>query len=188
MDMSVVTEVLIEKGYLTILSSCIIFLILLLILRKVIPRTQGVKALYEVKVKKVFLEEEFEVKITLTAGRKVMIEELAFFVECFILGPGAGSQGISCFFHKEVAAKDMPLYPRCTLDETRKIMVPLRGVTKFQEESSRKQETCLPGTFSSLNGHYAIQWKTGYRIKLRESYEPIEGTEAIVVYPVAAGW
>jgi len=187
----VAREVLVEKGYLNILLACLGVLIVLCILRKVLPRSRGVKARFTVSSKKLCLEEEFEVSITLTASRQIKVEELSFFIECCTLSPSLeNSPGgeKSIFFTREVAATNVSLYPRCSFEESRKLRTPEKGLISEKRGEDMEEMVFLPGTYTSQNGHYAIVWKSGYRIKLREFYEPVEESRTIIVYPVAAGW
>jgi hypothetical protein len=192
MDILIVArEVLMEKGYFYIILGCVIALIVLLFLRKVLPRSTGIKALFAISSKKLYLEEEFSVRITLTALQKIKVEDLSFFVECRTHAPSADGTagGERCiFFYREVAARDISLYPRCSFEESRKLRVPEKGLLCENNQEHKEEPVFLPGTFSSQNGAYAIIWKSGYRIKLRESYDPVEESETIVVYPVTAGW
>lgn len=177
MDLGILFEVLIEKGYIHILSGCVISLIVLLILRKVIPETKAVSVEFRSQATRVFFEEPFEINVKVKARRKVLIEELSAFVECLTVTPEKGvPKKKTFFFTKNVLLKDVALYRKHEIEEKTTIKVPEMDKDKY-----------LPGTFTSYKGDYGIVWEFGYIVKLQESFNKIEEKKPIVVYPVNGG-
>lgn len=181
MDLSLIMEVLRDKGYMPILEGCVAAIVLLLMIRYLAPglRPGRLKIDYSITKEKLFLNEEFEVRLDITARKKAMIEELAFYVECLlVIAPGGSKpKRKSYYFDKHIVNKSLAIYPRCSVQETLKLKIP-----------ERFKEGYLPGTFTSLKGEYSIEWNAGYSIKLDDSYEYVKGNKKIRVFPATAGW
>ncbi|MGV8123980.1 MAG: hypothetical protein AB2L14_29880 [Candidatus Xenobiia bacterium LiM19] len=177
MDLGILVEVLVEKGYIHILSGCVVALIVLLILRKVIPETKAVCVECASQASRVFFEEPFGISVKVKARRKVIIEELSVFVECLTVVPEKGvPKKKTFFFTKNVLLKDVTLYRNREIEEKTTIKVPEQDKDKF-----------LPGTFTSYKGDYGIVWEFGYIVKIFDSFNKIEEKKSIVVYPVNGG-
>lgn len=180
MDFSIILEVLVEKGYDRILLGCVTALILLLLLKKVLPRQILVRSELKLSKTKVFMGEEFEIKVKVTARRKVKVKELAFFIECYTVAPEARGfkKRQSYYFERKVIAKDIPLYRNHVFEERAAMKVP----------DSDMKDQYLPGTFSSQNRKYNIVWIAGYNIMMDEEYDKVEKSQPLVVFPVSVGW
>jgi hypothetical protein len=180
MDAGLIYEVLIEKGYIYIYEACFALIIILFILKKVIPEPKVIAdPVFVMKAQKVFLEESFDASIEITAKRKILIDELYFFVECFAEWPEKGPATVrkSIFFKKSSVLSRVTLYPRCSMNEGASLRIP-----------EKDGDAYLPGTFTSLKGEYRIYWEAGYTIIVKEPYRKIREQQSLVVYPVVGGW
>jgi len=178
MDLGILVEVLVEKGYIHILGGCVVALIVLLILRKIIPETKSVSVDFSTQAARVFFEEPFQISVKVKARKKIIIEELSAYVECLTVAPEKGApKRKKYFFTKNVLLKDVALYKNHEIEESTTIKVPEKDNDKF-----------LPGTFTSFKGDYGVVWEVGYILKLRDSFKNIEDKKSIVAYPVTGGW
>jgi hypothetical protein len=180
MDATLIYEVLLEKGYIYIYEACFAFLFILLILKKVLPQPPVVEApVFTMRAHKLFLEEGFDASIEITAKRKILIDELYFFVECFVEWPNQSKRQVkkSIFFKKTSLLSRVPLYPKCSIHEGSLLRVPERDKDRY-----------LPGTFTSSRGNFRIYWEAGFTLIIKEPFRKIMEKQAITVYPVTGGW
>jgi hypothetical protein len=180
LDFSLFLEVLVEKGYLYVVEGCLAALAILLVLMHALPKRKLINTEFVISKNRLYIEEEFEVAIVVTANEKVKIQELDFFVECLTVTPdGWGSQKRkSYFFKKEIVSRDVSLYPKCTFEEKTRLKVPEKDTKGHY----------LPGSFKSLKKKYQIIWEAGYIVKLDDFFERTEDSLPLVVYPVRIGW
>jgi hypothetical protein len=180
MDIGLIYEVLVEKGYIYIYEVSFVVLIVLLVLRKVLPPEKVVDPPdFQMKARKIFFEEHFDASIEIKARRKILIDELYFFVECFAEWPENGKSPVrkSIFFKKTSVLSRVPLYPQCSIHEGSVLTIPEKDATTY-----------LPGTFTSPGGDYRLFWEAGFTLIIKEPFRKITETQPIAVYPVTGGW
>lgn len=175
-DFSIVPEVLLEKGYLHILAACVFLLIVLLIIRKFLPKEKLVDIKFDLPQDRIFLMQPVEVAAEIVARKKVTIEEFCFYAECIAISPDqyGHSRRLSYYFDKNVVLTGVVLYPKLRVSESSVITIP-------EKDKSRKN---LPGSFVSSSKQYAIVWEIGCSLSVRDDIVKTEIKKPVIVYPV----